>query len=87
MGTSTPQLKAPEAAHLCVNYDIIEASPGDHLQSGCVGHVLDGDQVGQQPLHFATVPSSLRVPLRSAFVKHSYFTILNTSVEAASTCE
>lgn len=66
------QLKwsACEHTHLCVNYDIIEAPSRHNFQCRCIGNVLDGDQVSQQPLHFAVVPVSLWVSLRRQKYMH-----------------
>lgn len=62
---------APEHTHLCVNYNIIKAPPCDNFQGCCVGNILDRDQVSQQPLHFATVPPSLWVPLgKQRYIQH-----------------
>lgn len=66
---------APEHTHLCVNYNIIEATSCNNFQSRCIGNVLDRNQVSQQPLHFAVVPASLWVSLRKQKYMH-YFTKL-----------
>lgn len=61
---------APEHTYLCVNYNIIEAPSCNNLQCGCIGNVLDRDQVSQQSLHIAVVPASLWVSLRKQKCMH-----------------
>lgn len=66
-----------QKTHLRVNYNVVEPSSCNDLQSCCIGHVTDCDQVSQQPLHFAAVESSLWVPVRQQKRKN----VLNMSIK------